>query len=172
MSIAVADKNFRHQALNPRDPRLPVELMIGGPTAVTGDASGGVQGVVYTLRSVADQAPSSQVYSVAAVYFQYTEDAPIGYRVIAAGFRVGGSVFTRRWQFRSESDVEGQTIPDAAPTSLRNTLLGTPTDTVDGSVSMQVNNVLGALLTCRIVFYRFLPTVFQSGGPIYPEGQY
>lgn len=172
MTVVVNVTDWSHQALNPRDPRLPVEVMRAGQVVV-GDGSGGVQTVRFFVReSVTQPARSSQIYAIASFHAQNNQAANFMISVTSGGFELGARLNRRTWAFNSNGIVDALRTIDEGVATLKNALLGSPTASTSAFLDVAMTNTNAITLTAAISLFRFLPTVFQSGGPIFPQGEY
>lgn len=172
MSIVATEGNWGHQALSPQDPRWPVEVLRAEGT-VTGNATGGVSAIQFNIRDVSAQLrKSSQVYALAGLSMEHDSTANVGIIVASSGFQLGGRTIARRWEFTDAALVGTRRIPSQGIAELRNILLGTPTASSSAALTFTKSNDEGIVLQAELTLFRFLPTVFRAGGPVFPQGQY
>lgn len=172
MSIVEEANNWGHQALNPRDPRLPVEVL-RQQDVVVGTNTGGVSAIQFNIRLISVQLrKSSQVYALASISVSHDSTTALPVRVSTSGFELGGTQGSKRWGLDSTAVVDGVRVPARAFGPIRNILLGTPTGNVSAAITVQKDNETSITLLAEIAVFRFLPTVFQSGGPLFPQGEY
>jgi len=173
MTITAIGDAWSHQALNPKDPRLPVEVIRSGQI-VTGDGSGGTMVVNFPIRLLASQArKSSQIYAIASFHAQQNNTSNQAISVTAQGFELGAAQNRRTWGFQTDGNVGSVRTVVHGLDSLKNALLGSPSAiATDAVVLVEMTNVDTIILTAAISLFRFLPTVFQAGGPLFPQGEY
>jgi len=166
VTITTEFENWAHQALNPKDPRLPIELMRIRASA-TGTNTGGFNNLNFVLRT---RRPSSQVYALASV--EVEDDALNAINVIVqpANFSLGGVLSDRTWGMEGANAVSGRRAINAQDMGQRNVILGTPSGQAVALISVIVANDDGITTFANVSIFRFLPTVWQSGGPMFPQG--
>lgn len=166
MSITTEHENWAHQALNPRDPRLPVEMMRIRASA-TGNASGGFNTQNFVVRT---RRPSSQVYALASVEAEDNALQDFNLLVQPANFSLGGVLSDRTWSMTTLNAVGGRRSLQASELVMRNVMLGTPSGAAVALISCIAANDDGITTFVNVSIFRFLPTVWQAGGPVFPQG--